>query len=37
LETQDWNKKAPAPILPANILAKTSEKYQEVLRLLTEE
>ncbi len=36
LETQDWNKKAPAPTLPANILAKTSEKYQEVLRLLTE-
>jgi phosphoribosylaminoimidazole-succinocarboxamide synthase len=35
LETQDWNKKAPAPILPANILSKTSEKYQEVLRLLT--
>jgi len=35
LETQDWNKKAPAPTLPANILAKTSEKYQEVLRLLT--
>jgi phosphoribosylaminoimidazole-succinocarboxamide synthase len=35
LETQDWNKKAPAPILPANILSQTSEKYQEVLRLLT--
>ena len=35
LETQDWNKKAPAPILPANILSKTSEKYQEVLKLLT--
>lgn len=37
LETQDWNKKAPAPILPANILSQTSEKYQEVLRLLTAE
>ena len=35
LETQDWNKKAPAPMLPANILSQTSEKYQEVLRLLT--
>lgn len=35
LETQHWNKKAPAPILPANILSQTSEKYQEVLRLLT--
>jgi len=37
LETQDWNKKAPAPMLPANILSQTSEKYQEVLRLLTAE
>jgi phosphoribosylaminoimidazole-succinocarboxamide synthase len=35
LETQPWNKKAPAPKLPAEVLKKTSEKYQEVLRLLT--
>jgi phosphoribosylaminoimidazole-succinocarboxamide synthase len=35
LETQPWNKKAPAPKLPAEVLMKTSEKYQEVLRLLT--
>jgi len=35
LETQTWNKKHPAPKLPADILKKTSEKYQEVLRLLT--
>ncbi len=35
LETQPWNKKAPAPKLPADALKKTSEKYQEVLRLLT--
>jgi len=35
LETQPWNKKAPAPRLPADVLKKTSEKYQEVLRLLT--
>jgi phosphoribosylaminoimidazole-succinocarboxamide synthase len=35
LETQPWNKKAPAPKLPADVLKKTSEKYQEVLRLLT--
>src|SRR5262249_37447857 len=35
LETQPWNKKAPAPRLPADVLAKTSEKYQEALRLLT--
>jgi len=35
LETQPWNKKHPAPRLPADVLKKTSEKYQEVLRLLT--
>ena len=35
LETQPWNKKAPAPRLPPDILAKTSEKYREALRLLT--
>ncbi|HEY7743330.1 MAG TPA: phosphoribosylaminoimidazolesuccinocarboxamide synthase [Burkholderiales bacterium] len=36
LETQPWNKQAPAPKLPAEVLKKTSEKYQEVLRLLTQ-
>ncbi len=35
LETQPWNKKAPAPKLPPEVLKKTSEKYREVLRLLT--
>ena len=35
LETQSWNKKPPAPKLPADVLAKTSEKYHEVLHLLT--
>lgn len=35
LETQQWNKKPPAPRLPADILAKTAEKYREALRLLT--
>jgi phosphoribosylaminoimidazole-succinocarboxamide synthase len=35
LETQAWSKKAPAPKLPPEVLKKTSEKYQEVLRLLT--
>lgn len=34
LETQPWNKKAPAPKLPADVLAKTSEKYKEALHLL---
>jgi phosphoribosylaminoimidazole-succinocarboxamide synthase len=36
LETQPWNKKHPAPRLPADVLKKTSEKYQEVLQLLTQ-
>ena len=35
LETLDWNKKAPGPKLPAEIQAKTSEKYREALRRLT--
>jgi phosphoribosylaminoimidazole-succinocarboxamide synthase len=35
LETQPWNKKAPAPPLPPDILRKTAEKYAEALRLLT--
>ncbi len=35
LETQKWDKKPPAPRLPADILAKTAEKYREALRLLT--
>ncbi len=34
LETQPWNKKAPAPHLPSDVLAKTSDKYREALRLL---
>ena len=36
LETQPWNKKHPAPRLPPDVLKKTSDKYQEVLRLLTQ-
>lgn len=36
LETQDWNKKAPAPRVPAEVAQVTSDKYQEALRLLTE-
>jgi len=35
LETRSWNKKPPAPPLPADVLAKTAEKYREALRLLT--
>jgi phosphoribosylaminoimidazole-succinocarboxamide synthase len=36
LETQDWNKKAPAPRVPQDVLDQTSAKYAEALRLLTE-
>ena len=36
LETQPWNKKHPAPRLPADVLKKTSDKYREVLQLLTQ-
>ena len=35
LETQPWDKKHPAPRLPAGVLANTTAKYREVLRLLT--
>ncbi len=36
LETQPWNKKHPAPKLPADVLKKNSEKNKEVLRKLTQ-
>jgi len=35
LEARAWNKQPPAPALPADVLAKTAEKYREALRLLT--
>ena len=35
LETLDWNKKAPGPHLPPEIIARTSEKYREALARLT--
>jgi phosphoribosylaminoimidazole-succinocarboxamide synthase len=35
LESLDWDKKAPAPALPEDIIRRTSEKYQEALRLIT--
>jgi phosphoribosylaminoimidazole-succinocarboxamide synthase len=35
LETLDWDKKAPGPKLPADIIAKTSAKYLEALKRLT--
>ncbi len=36
LETLDWDKTAPGPVLPADVVKKTSEKYREALRKLTE-
>jgi phosphoribosylaminoimidazole-succinocarboxamide synthase len=35
LETLDWNKTAPAPPLPEEIIRKTGEKYMEALVKLT--
>jgi phosphoribosylaminoimidazole-succinocarboxamide synthase len=37
LETTDWNKTPPAPELPAEVVAKTREKYLEAYRELTGE
>ena len=35
LETLTWNKQPPAPELPADVVAKTSEKYIDAYRRLT--
>ncbi|MGE5241933.1 MAG: phosphoribosylaminoimidazolesuccinocarboxamide synthase [Bacteroidota bacterium] len=35
LEASGWNKKAPAPKLPAEVIARTAEKYREALTRLT--
>jgi phosphoribosylaminoimidazole-succinocarboxamide synthase len=34
LESSGWNKQPPAPQVPAEVLQKTSDKYQEALRRL---
>jgi len=36
LETLDWDKTPPGPMLPDNIIKRTADKYQEVARQLTE-
>ncbi|HEX2695027.1 MAG TPA: phosphoribosylaminoimidazolesuccinocarboxamide synthase [Acidobacteriota bacterium] len=36
LETTGWDKHSPPPVLPEEIVRKTSEKYLELYRLLTE-
>jgi phosphoribosylaminoimidazole-succinocarboxamide synthase len=35
LESSGWNKKPPAPQVPADVLQKTADKYREAQRLLT--
>lgn len=35
VEGKPWNKKAPAPTLPEDVVAITAAKYKEALRLLT--
>ena len=35
LESIHWNKQPPAPALPAEVAAKTSEKYRQSYRVLT--
>jgi phosphoribosylaminoimidazole-succinocarboxamide synthase len=36
LETLDWDKTPPGPVLPDGVIRKTTEKYLEALRRLTE-
>ncbi|HEY1723808.1 MAG TPA: phosphoribosylaminoimidazolesuccinocarboxamide synthase [Steroidobacteraceae bacterium] len=35
LETLGWNKRAPGPRLPSEVIARTADKYREALRRLT--
>lgn len=35
LETLDWNKQAPGPLLPPDIIAATMQKYADACRILT--
>lgn len=35
LETLDWDKRAPGPRLPADIIRRTGEKYRQALALIT--
>ena len=34
LETLDWNKTAPGPSIPDNVLKKTADKYREARDVL---
>jgi phosphoribosylaminoimidazole-succinocarboxamide synthase len=35
LETLDWNKQAPSPILPQYIIDAIKEKYKQAISILT--
>lgn len=35
LDTLDWDKTAPGPALPPDVIARTSEKYREALAVMT--
>ena len=35
LETLDWNKQPPGPVLPDDVVTRTRDKYTEAYRLLT--
>jgi phosphoribosylaminoimidazole-succinocarboxamide synthase len=35
LETLDWDKTAPGPVLPQDVVRQTTEKYLEALTRLT--
>jgi phosphoribosylaminoimidazole-succinocarboxamide synthase len=35
LTASGWNKEPPAPMLPEDLIRKTSERYQEAFRILT--
>jgi len=37
LETLDWNKTAPGPKLPGDVIARTASKYVEAFEKLTGE
>ena len=37
LETLDWNKQAPGPLLPPDIIEKTVQKYAEACQILTKD
>ncbi|MEO7936308.1 MAG: phosphoribosylaminoimidazolesuccinocarboxamide synthase, partial [Dokdonella sp.] len=36
LETLDWNKQAPGPVVPADVLSVTAAKYAEALLRLAD-